>query len=144
LQKFANAKIRKPMTKTHLTTARKAILEILETNGEHLTPAEIHQQLTERLPSLNLSTVYRSLDYLVEHELISVADIGTGSPVYERLSDTPHHHLVCLRCNHILKLEHEIVDPFFDVLKEEKDFAIQTNHLVLYGYCGHCQEHTAA
>lgn len=130
------------MTKTNLTSARKAVLEILEFNGEHLTAAQIHSLLTSRLPSLNLSTVYRSLDYLVEHKLISVADIGTGSPVYERLSNKPHHHLVCLNCDHILKLEHEIVDPFFDVLKNKKDFSIQTNHLVLYGLCSHCHEHT--
>lgn len=129
------------MTKTHLTTARKAVLEILETDGEHLTAAQVHEQLTERLPSLNLSTVYRSLDYLVEHKLISVADIGTGPPVYERLSGTPHHHLVCLDCGYILKMDHEVVAPFFDVLKDKKDFVIQTNHLVLYGYCRHCQDH---
>ena len=127
----------------HLTTARRAVLEILEHSGAHLSPAEVHLQLIERLPSLNLSTVYRSLDYLVAHELITVADMGTGSPVYEFLSETPHHHLVCLNCKHIQKLDHELVDPFFDLLKQQKDFSIQTNHLVLYGLCSHCQDHTS-
>ena len=124
-----------------LTTARRAVLDTLEKSEAHLTAAEVHQQLTERLPSLNLSTVYRSLDYLVAHKLVTVADLGTGSPVYERLSGTPHHHLVCLNCKHIQKLDHELVDPFFDTLRQQKDFTIQTNHLVLYGLCSHCQEH---
>jgi Fur family ferric uptake transcriptional regulator len=128
------------MSEIHLTTARKAVLEILESSGEHLTAAQVHARLTERLPSLNLSTVYRSLDYLVEYERITVADIGVGSPVYERLSETPHHHLVCLNCGHILTLENELVAPFFKSLKTEKNFQIQTNHLVLYGLCDHCQE----
>ncbi|MEN8242712.1 MAG: transcriptional repressor [Chloroflexota bacterium] len=126
----------------HLTTARKAVLELLEHSDAHLSPAEVHQRLKERLPSLNLSTVYRSLDYLVAHELITVADMGTGSPVYERLSETPHHHLVCLNCSEILKLEHEMVAPFFESLKQHKNFTIQTNHLVLYGLCSHCREDT--
>ena len=100
--------------KIHLTTARKAVLEILEHSKAHLNAHEVHQQLKERLPSLNLSTVYRSLDYLVSHKLISVADMGTGSPVYELLGETPHHHLVCLTCNQISNLSHELVNPFFN------------------------------
>jgi Fur family ferric uptake transcriptional regulator len=128
-------------TETKLTTARRAVLELLEHSEAHLSPAEIHQQLLERLPSLNLSTVYRSLDYLVAHKLITVADLGAGTPVYERLSDTPHHHLVCLNCAHIQKLEDELVSPFFNTLQEHKNFSIETNHLVLYGLCGHCQGH---
>lgn len=130
------------MTDIHLTSARKAVLELLEDSGKHLSAAQVHEQLINRLPSLNLSTVYRALDYLVEHRLVSVADIGAGSPVYERLSDTPHHHLVCLNCGHIVKLEHNAVEPFFHTLEAQQDFAIQTNHLVLYGLCGYCQKHT--
>ena len=64
-----------------LTSARKAILQKLQETGLHQTAAEIHESLVERLPSLNLSTVYRSLDYLITHRLVSVADIGQGSPV---------------------------------------------------------------
>ena len=133
-------KIMQNKPKTHLTSARRAVLELLEQSEAHLSPAEVHQQLKSRLPSLNLSTVYRSLEYLVAHELITVANLGTGSPVYERLGETPHHHLVCLNCKHIQEIEHELVDPFFDTLKQQKDFAIQTNHLVLYGLCSDCQE----
>ena len=128
------------MSKIHLTSARKAVLETLEDTGTHLTAAHIHEQLTDRLPSLNLSTVYRSLDYLVEHELISVSDIGVGSPVYELLTDTPHHHLVCLNCGRILQVDHQLVAPFFETLRQEKTFTVQTNHLVLYGLCADCQE----
>lgn len=127
-------------SKTHLTSARRAVLELLERSDTHISAAAVHQQLTERLPSLNLSTVYRSLEYLVAHKLITVADLGVGTPVYERLSETPHHHLVCLSCEQIIEVEHEVVAPFFETLNQNQEFTIQTNHLVLYGLCSHCDE----
>ena len=128
------------MTKTRLTSARRAILDVLDNEDQHLTPTQIHSQLKERLPSLNLSTVYRSLEYLVDHNLITVADIGVGSPVYERLGTSPHHHLICLNCDKILKLDHKIVVPFFKTLENEMSFTIETNHLVLYGICNNCKD----
>jgi len=127
------------MSKIKLTSARKLILDYLEHTGKHLSAKQIHAEMLGRLPSLNLTTVYCSLDYLVEHNLISVADIGTGSPVYERVAEIPHHHLVCLNCQKIEELEHELVEPFFSLVQEQKGFRIITNHLVLYGTCLDCQ-----
>jgi Fe2+ or Zn2+ uptake regulation protein len=126
-------------SKLRLTSARKAVLEFLQSTPLHHTAAEIHESLTDRLPSLNLSTVYRSLDYLIVHRLVSVADIGQGSPVYEIVSNHPHHHLVCLNCEHVFHLDDDIVNPMFKQIKEGKNFEIRTNHLVLYGICESCQ-----
>ncbi len=128
------------MSKPRLTSARQAILDYLEAAERHLSANQVYEALTERLPSLNLSTVYRSLEYLVEHQLVSVADVGTGSPVYEIVNDTPHHHLVCLNCHHIMYLDHDYVNPFFQSLDETLDFQVHTNHLVLYGICTDCKK----
>ena len=126
------------MEKIKLTSARKAILDHLETTQDHLTPKQIHEALRDRLPSLNLTTVYRALEYLVDHKLISVADIGIGSPVYEKIHEIPHHHLVCLNCHKLIQIGHEPIEEFFNLLEEEHRFKVQTNHLVLYGTCEDC------
>jgi len=127
------------MSEIRLTSARVAILDVLKATDTHLSPVEIHEELQDRLPSLNISTVYRSLDYLVEHDLISITDLGTGTPLYEKLNENPHHHLVCLNCKEILDLDHKLVAPFFDVIEEKKSFEVETKHLVLFGTCEHCQ-----
>ena len=139
MQKVANAGFN-IMGRLKLTSARKAILEHLENTEDHLTAKQIHTALEDRLPSLNLTTVYRSLEYLVGHRLISVADIGIGSPVYERIHGVPHHHLVCLNCNEIIQIEHDPIEAFFKLLEKEQNFKVQTNHLVLYGTCLDCQQ----
>lgn len=122
-----------------LTSARQAILDELKEAQRHLTALDIHQRLQDRLPSLNLSTVYRSLDYLVENHLISISDMGLGSPVYERVDKGIHHHLVCQKCGRVIELSHETVAPFFQSIAVDLDFKIRTNHLVLYGVCQECQ-----
>lgn len=126
--------------KVKLTSARQAILEYLDQIQDHATAKQIHAQLKQRLPSLNLTTVYRSLEYLVNHKLISIADIGIGSPVYEKVHEHPHHHLVCLNCHEIIEIEHEPISSFFNSLEEEHNYRVQTNHLVLYGTCLDCQK----
>lgn len=127
------------MNNIRLTSARKAILEHLEDTGSHSTAIDIHEALQTRLPSLNLTTVYRSLEYLVNYNLISVADIGVGSPVYEKISGTPHHHLICHNCNKIEQIDHALVAPFFEEINRKLGFKVLTNHLVLYGTCKSCK-----
>ena len=123
-----------------MTTARQLILDELKDAETHVTAIQIYNNLKEKLPSLNISTVYRSLEYLVQNQLISVSDLGLGSPVYESVQAEIHHHLVCLNCKEIMQLDNEIVNQFFDTLKEGKNFKVLTNHLVIYGHCEICQE----
>ena len=123
-----------------ITTARQLILDELHDAETHLTAAQIFDILKERLPSLNISTVYRSLEYLVQKQLVSVSDLGLGTQVYEQVKDQIHHHLVCLNCKEILDLEDEIVANFFENIQKERNFKIHTNHLVLYGHCQTCQK----
>lgn len=124
---------------TRMTSARQLILRELEGAKSHLTAMQIFDNLKERLPSLSLSTVYRSLEYLVENQLVSVSDLGLGSPAYEPVQSHTHHHLVCLNCKKIYQLEDEVVSHFFEDLQKEKNFVILSNHLVLYGHCQFCQ-----
>ena len=123
-----------------MTSARRFTLEELQNAETHLTAIQIHENLKEKLPSLNLSTVYRTLEFLVEKQLVSVSNLGKGSPVYEPISADLHHHLVCLNCNHIAELKHETVNHFFNAINKEMEFEVQTNHLVLYGHCTSCQD----
>ena len=123
-----------------LTSARQAILEELGNSGSHLTTIQLHERLSDRLPSLNLSTVYRSMEYLVQKQLVTISDLGLGSPVYELIQDEVHHHLVCINCRMILPLEHDEVSKFFKKLERERNFVVKTNHLVLFGICENCQD----
>jgi Fe2+ or Zn2+ uptake regulation protein len=74
------------------------ILKTLSKEHAHLTSLQVFEEIRERLPAVNQSTVYRSLERLVHIGKVSVFDMGTGSAVFELLADGLHHHLVCQKC----------------------------------------------
>lgn len=117
-------------------------LIILETIGKehaHLTSHEVYEQIRGRLPAVNPSTVYRSLERLANDGKISVSDMGTGSTVYESLAEDMHHHLICQKCGRVFTLGHDEVRDFFAVIQQKNDFQVNTNHLILFGLCKQCE-----
>lgn len=119
------------------------IIEILSNEHAHLTSLQVYKEIRERLPAVNRSTVYRALDRLVNLGKVSVSDMGTGSAVYELLTDGMHHHLVCLMCKQVITIGHEEVKDFFKSVNKKNNFNIITNHLILFGICENCQAVTA-
>ena len=47
-----------------LTPQRRAILNVIAANHDHLTPADIHDRVRHDCPGIGLVTVYRTLDVL--------------------------------------------------------------------------------
>jgi len=115
------------------------ILEFLSLKQHHFTSQQVFDQIKTRLPAVNRSTVYRSLERLVNQGKISVSDIGTGSLVYELVENGTHHHLVCQQCHQIITIPPEDVTRLFNMIEEDSHFQIITNHLILYGICSFCQ-----
>jgi Fur family ferric uptake transcriptional regulator len=117
----------------------QVILELLNHNVCHFTTQQVFEQIKPRLPAVNQSTVYRSLERLVKQGKVSVSDIGIGSLVYELVGSGLHHHLVCQYCHQIIDLSNVEVAQFFGKIEDESRYQIITNHLILYGICPECQ-----
>ena len=115
------------------------ILETLCTEHAHLTSHQVFEEIRDRLPAVNPSTVYRALERLAKNGKVSVSDMGTGSAVYELLADGVHHHLVCQNCGQVVTIGHEEVKDFFAAVHHKNHFDIITNHLILFGICEGCQ-----
>jgi Fur family transcriptional regulator, ferric uptake regulator len=83
------------------------------------------------------STIYRELQFLTKNNVIIKNSIS-GIDYYEIPQDH-HHHLVCMGCDSISKVE---IDNHLE--KQEKQIAKQNkfniiNHsLEFYGYCQKC------
>jgi Fe2+ or Zn2+ uptake regulation protein len=115
------------------------ILETLSQEHLHLTSHQVYEEIRNRLPAVNPSTVYRALDRLVSQGKISVSDMGTGASVYETLADGVHHHLVCEKCGTVMTADSEEIEALFAAIAEKQHFKVLTNHLVLFGICEKCQ-----
>ena len=121
-----------------VTPQRQLILDAICEGDGHSTPEEICTRVSAKAPAVNRATVYRNLDFLCEMRLVVAARIG-GQMLYEIASDTPHHHLVCRKCNKVERLSHAALKSFFAKIEREQQFKIDMDHLALFGLCRKCQ-----
>ena len=114
------------------------ILETLAQKHAHLTSHQVFEQIHDRLPAVNPSTVYRALERLANDGKISVSDMGIGSAVYESVINGLHHHLICQECGKVFTIEDDEVREFFNTVQQKNNFQVITNHLILFGICENC------
>lgn len=132
-----------------LTIAREAILDILTRSTEHLSAEDVYLKVHKAYPNIGLTTVYRTLELLVQLGLVFKFDFGDGRARYE-LSEDPkgarhHHHLVCNSCGRVVDYtdfideEIELLNQTEKGLSQKYNFNI-TNHLIqFYGLCDKCR-----
>jgi Fur family ferric uptake transcriptional regulator len=123
------------------SSADQIIMETLAKHGAHLTSHQIYEEVHDRLPAINPSTVYRALDRLVSTGKVSVSDMGIGASVFELTGEKLHHHLVCQGCGQIILLGDDEIGTLLLQLGKKFNYQITTNHLILFGFCDQCQKH---
>jgi Fur family ferric uptake transcriptional regulator len=123
-----------------LTPQRQVILEAVLAGGGHLTIDQVYARARSAAPTLNLVTVYRTLNFFCELRLMVAADIGGGRKVYEMAGDTPHHHLVCRTCGQVERIEQAEVQSLVDAIKADHFFSIDMDHIAFFGLCSRCMK----
>jgi Fur family ferric uptake transcriptional regulator len=124
-----------------LTPQRAIILQtVAEVTGHaHLTVQEVYSRARDRLPGLNVATVYRTLEMLHRAALIDLM-ISSSGEVRFSLHDPGHRHchLVCRECKQVLEISVEEVSLLARKLQKEQGFSIDVDHLTLSGVCREC------
>ena len=133
-----------------LTIPRGAVLDVLSKTSEHLSAEDVYLAIHKVYPQVGLTTVYRTLELLVQMGLVFKFDFGDGRARYE-LSEGPkgirhHHHLVCSECGRVIDYtdfiddEIELLNNTEKGLSKKFNFKI-TNHLIqFYGLCDKCKD----
>ena len=123
-----------------LTPQRLLILQILEDQGGHLSPTEIFEKATQRMPGMTEATVYRALEFLAHKGLAMVAHVGNGRLVYETTAHN-HHHLICRTCGRSIEIEHDLLAAVYEQFHERTGFQIDCSHVTFFGLCPGCAQH---
>lgn len=107
----------------------------------HITAEEIYTTVQASSKSLNLATVYRTLDLLVEVGLISRTDLGNGRIMYASDRHGPHLHLTCRQCGVTIDADSSLVASLSEQLQTRYGFKADLKHLCVHGLCKSCQSH---
>ncbi|MGH9042626.1 MAG: Fur family transcriptional regulator [Acidimicrobiia bacterium] len=120
------------------TASRQAIVETVVGAKGHLTAEQIADQVQARFPSVNLSTVYRTLETLEELGVVDHVHLGHGRAVYH-LADQTHQHLFCETCERVEELPITKLRPLFAMLEREFGFELDRRHFAIVGRCRSCR-----
>lgn len=123
-----------------LTPQRVMILNILFESDGHLTAEHIFERARVSYPYLDLSTVYRTLEFLCDRHITTETDLGGGQKVYELVGEQPHHHLVCRVCGQMIEADHALFEPLQRALMERYGFAADILHFAVFGVCESCRQ----
>jgi Fe2+ or Zn2+ uptake regulation protein len=124
-----------------VTPQRAVILETVAHMQGHISAQQVFEQAEQRLPGLNIATVYRTLDTLQEAGLVDKLSLGSETDRYSlRDSSHPHGHLICECCGAIVELDPSLLQEMAQTVEEQTGHKIDYAHLTLPGICQACSQ----
>lgn len=85
----------------NVTYQRILIYKHLVKTRNHPTAEEIYNEVKSEYPSISIATVYKTLETLAEHSLISKVNAHHELARFDGVT-TPHHHMICVMCKKIV------------------------------------------
>jgi Fur family ferric uptake transcriptional regulator len=123
---------------TRNTRQRGEVLALLEETDDFRTPQQLHDGLRSRGAKVGLTTVYRTLQMLVDAGEIDTMRLPTGEQLYRRCGRSHHHHLICRNCGTTVEVEGPAVERWADRLAAEHGFTDVSHTLEIFGTCPRC------
>lgn len=120
-----------------ITPQRVAIFEYLYTTDIHPSVEDIYDYVTRRFPSVSMTTVYNTLQTMVELgelEEIAISHERRNFDIHLQ----PHAHIICLRCRRIEDVYGEGLDDSCLPDEVKKRYRILGQRLYFYGLCNRC------
>jgi Fur family transcriptional regulator, ferric uptake regulator len=128
-------------TGRRMTRTRQAVMGLLERTRQPLSASKIFDQLHQENVSIDLVTVYRTLNVLKELGLVVQLDLHQeGLSRYELKEGRQHHHHIrCQMCGHIVDLLLCPLKKVTKIIERQTQFVVDDHTLEFTGLCPACQ-----
>lgn len=128
----------KPGVQPRKTRQRAAVDAIVSQTLEFRTAQQIHDDLRHSGDSVGLTTVYRTLQGMVETGELDAIRTADGETAYRRCSNGHHHHLVCRTCGRTVEVSGPAVEKWATAIALENGFRDVSHDLEIFGTCANC------
>ncbi len=132
-----------------VTNQRLLVLEVLACHKDrHMTVEDIYDLVKEDYPEIGLATIYRTVQLLLEMQLVDRINLDDGCIRYEIGEDMGgegkhhHHHLICRTCGTVQPFKDDRLDGLESHIEEETGFHVLDHELKFYGQCRECLRKT--
>lgn len=123
---------------TRSTRQRAEVLALLgDIDGSH-SAQQLHLMLQARGAKVGLTTVYRTLQLLVDAGEVDVTRLPGGEQLFRQCGSTHHHHLVCRTCGRTVEVSGPAVERWADRVAGENGFTDVAHTIEIFGTCASC------
>lgn len=120
---------------------REHLLTFLMSRTLPVSITDCYQELNQEKQKVDLSTIYRNLDVLVEKGLvIKTMHMEQNQCTYDFNRHDHRHYLICKQCHEIKVLEGCPIHEYEEEVEKNSNYVITGHQLELYGICPNCQE----
>lgn len=119
-----------------LTKSRQLIMDVFNKSDELMSAEMVSQKINDK--TINLSTIYRTLELFFKQGIISKSIIG-HTAYYYLVSNNHHHYMICLSCHNKVELDCHL-DEITEEIAKKKEFKITQHDFTVYGYCNKCSQ----
>jgi Fur family ferric uptake transcriptional regulator len=121
------------------TPARLQVIATLR-RAHHASLEDIQAGLAVSVPGSSPSTVYRTVETLEAHGILSHTHVAEGRTAYQLADEATHAHLVCRSCRQVTLLPEDVANRLVADVSNGVGFDIDTGHLSVFGRCARCIE----
>ena len=124
----------------HTGQARRAVIELLDSQTCGLSAIEIEDALRGSDRPVGRASIYRILDELERLHLVQKIQVGQTMARYEpiRTGDEHHHHLVCDNCGTVTPFTDPDLETAIMKLSRRVPMRVADHEIVLHGACEDC------
>jgi Fur family ferric uptake transcriptional regulator len=114
------------------------VLSALERAGGFASAQEIHQFMQREGESIGLTTVYRSLQSLVNDQIVDLLRREDGEAIYRLCGESHHHHLVCKSCGETIEIQGGAIESWAKKVAKSYGFREVDHTAEIFGICRKC------
>ena len=127
-----------PKVGVRSTRQREAIVDLLGEQDVFISAQDVHARLRDLGQRIGLTTVYRTLQSLVDVGAVDTLRNDGGEQLFRRCSDHHHHHLVCRRCGKTVEIQADTVERWTRSVAAANGFSDVQHTVELVGLCAEC------
>jgi Fur family ferric uptake transcriptional regulator len=129
---------------TRSTRQRGEVLALLREVDSSHSAQRLHLMLRERGAKVGLTTVYRTLQLLVDAGEVDATRLPGGEQLFRLCSQTHHHHLVCRGCGRTVEVAGPAVERWADQVAADHGFTEVGHTIEIFGTCTPCAVESGA
>lgn len=122
------------------TRQRAAVSDALGRAGAFKSAQELYESIRADGHQIGLTTVYRTLQALLDAGEVDSVRRADGESMYRRCgTEEHHHHLVCRGCGWSVEIENDEVERWASKAAHKYGFSDVSHDVEVFGICTECR-----